>query len=184
VIFPLDPFTHWDYDPKTIHPHRRIPMPMATIHVSAFNNPLDADVPQSARDRIRFSVLADVNYTYARATHVSPEEHSLVVNNIRHMDVAFDVANTEGGYGEDGLQGDRAGDTYEWEITNHDDAEAFLDAWGIDLECEDDWEFDGDGPDPDDARDRMLDDAWIDHNCDMIDDAYERHVQAELRGDA
>lgn len=150
-------------------------MSMATLHVSAFNNPLDGEAPAPTRDRISFHILADVTYTWSRATWVSPQESSLIVNRIRHMDVEFDVASTEGGYGEDGLQGDRQGDTYDWEITDSDSALKLLEAWGIDLESETDWDF-GD-------HDEMAD-ARADYEGDMIDDAYERGVQAELRGDA
>lgn len=158
-------------------------MPMATIHVSAFNNPGDAEAPAPTRDRIRFSVLADVSFTYSRATDVSPEEYTVNVSNVRHMDVEFDVASTDFSC-EDGesWQGDRAGDTYDWEFTDSDSALKFLEAWGIELEDELEWDFDGpDGPDPDDQRDAMLEEAWSDREADMIDDAYERHVQQQLR---
>ena len=156
-------------------------MTTATINLSAFNNPGDANAPPPTRDKIRFHVVADVTAHYAPADDVSPEEYSIHVKRIKSVDVEFDVASTDFSC-EDGesWQGDRAGDTYEWEITDHDTAVQFLDAWGIDLECEGEWDFDGpDGPDPDGQRDILMD-AWADREADLIDAAYERHVQAGL----
>jgi hypothetical protein len=163
-------------------------MTLATIHVSAFNNPGDAEAPPPTRDRIRFHVLAEVTYSYERATHVSPAEEMLIVHRIKSMDVAFDVASTDFSC-EDGesWQGDRAGDTYEWEFTDHASAEQFLEAWGIDLEMESDWEFDHagpDGPDPDDQRDQLLDRNEMDRSQwaeeQRIDEAHEAFQQEGL----
>ncbi len=67
---------------------------------------------------------------------------------------------------------------------------AYCKAWNIDPMNDmgpDDIEEDDDGPDPDDARDAEIDRHGVDRSADAegkrIDDAYERHVQAEMKKD-
>lgn len=135
--------------------------------------------PENPLSQIRFCIEAEAIHHYSRDTRESPGEDWLEIK-VTCLSVEWDRASDDYDL-VDGVswQGNRPG-WLEWQITDEDSALRLLAAWGIDPEelDVDQWtgKDDSDGPDPDDLRDRAIEDR----EADLIDEAYERHVQSKL----
>ena len=128
--------------------------------------------PESPLSQIRFCIEAVATHHYSRDTRESPGEGWLEIE-VTCLTVEWDRISDDFGLGDDYFAGNKPG-WLEWTITDEDSALRLLAAWDIypeDLAVDQWTRKDGsDGPDPDNLRDRAIEDR----EAELIDSAYER----------